>query len=116
MFPTVTALSNSKSSGQELLKSIDKFSHFVHQLAISLFRNELEKYQSNLSTRPHAIVANKIDVEGSEKNLHDFLIGLKQETSTSVPVIPVSGKMGHNISKLVAFFKVMYDEQKQKDN
>jgi hypothetical protein len=40
---------------------------------------------------------------------------LKQE-STSIPVIPVSGKMGQNISKLVAFFKVMYDEQKQKVN
>lgn len=76
-----------------------------------LFRNELEQYQKGLSDRPHGILANKIDLENSRENLDEFVKQISENFSSQVPVFPISGKMGQNISPLLYFMREMYDSK-----
>ncbi|KAG8181523.1 hypothetical protein JTE90_014253 [Oedothorax gibbosus] len=65
---------------------------------------ELEKYQEGLSNRPHAVVANKCDLdEGGEK-----LDALKSHVE--MPVFPVSAKFGNNVLSLLKYIRKLYDE------
>jgi len=101
----------SVQSAQVLKEKSERLFFYAKKSCIFVFRHELEQYQKNLSTRPHAIIANKIDVDGSDEILNDFVSKLRKEISSEVPVIPVSAKMGQNISNLVAFFKTMHEKQ-----
>lgn len=56
----------------------DPISDFKH------LQKELELYAPNITTRPSLIVANKMDEQGAEKNLH------KLRKITDLAVLPVS--------------------------
>lgn len=71
---------------------------------------ELEHYRSGLSNLPHAIVANKMDLKISQKNLA-FL----QEKAT-IPVIPVSAKYRRNVEPLLLFLRKVNNDNISSDS
>ncbi|KAL8570115.1 hypothetical protein ACOMHN_033794 [Nucella lapillus] len=66
-------------------------------------RFELEQYEPGLSTRPHAIIGNKIDVAGSEKTLSEL------QTRIDLPVFAISAKRCMGIEPLLDHLRQMYD-------
>lgn len=65
---------------------------------------ELSQFSAELAERPQIIVANKIDVPESAENLKTL-----QEMYT-IPIIPISAKMGTNLSTLLTDIRKLYDE------
>ena len=80
-----------------------------------LSRSELDAYQPGLADRPHGIVANKIDAEHSKENFQDFANQVCRKFSKDVPIFPVSGKLGQNMSPLLHFMRKMYDQKYNQD-
>ncbi|XP_035378260.1 mitochondrial ribosome-associated GTPase 2 isoform X2 [Electrophorus electricus] len=70
-------------------------------------RYELDQYEPGLSARPHAIVANKMDVAGTLDKL-DTLRGRVTQR-----VIPVSALTGQNTEELILYLRELYDGQQQ---
>ncbi|XP_035672476.1 mitochondrial ribosome-associated GTPase 2-like [Branchiostoma floridae] len=64
---------------------------------------ELEIYQSGLSSRPHAAVANKMDLPGTSEKLT-----LLQE-HVDMPVIPISAKEGRDVGMVINHIRELYD-------
>ncbi|EHB07481.1 GTP-binding protein 5 [Heterocephalus glaber] len=64
---------------------------------------ELEKYKEGLSEKPHAIVANKIDLPQARAILPQLRAQLGQE------VIALSALTGENLEQLLLHLKVLYD-------
>ena len=60
-------------------------------------RREIDLYDSRLSKRPWCIVANKMDLPGSEEN-----VAILRERFPSVTVIPVSADRGEGITDLIS--------------
>ncbi len=73
---------------------------------LSCLMHELELYKKNLSKRPHAIVANKIDSPGAENKLKLLQQNLGE---TEFRIIPISAKYGTNITQLLKYFRELYD-------
>lgn len=71
--------------------------------------DEIEKFSKELMTRKRVIVANKIDVPGAENNLE-----LLRE-KVDVEVIPISAKMGTNMTVLLKTVRAHYDEIVEKE-
>jgi GTP-binding protein len=67
---------------------------------------ELEQYKPGLSERPHAIVGNKIDVEGAEERLQ----GLQEHVN--LPVFALSAKNVSNIDPFLHHLRSLYDQGK----
>lgn len=65
---------------------------------------ELEQYKSGLSSRPHAIIGNKIDVPGAKDNLRELSLAM------NMPVYPVSAKYRIGIDSLLVHLRYMYDK------
>lgn len=75
--------------------------------------NELTKFSDELAERPKMIVANKVDLEESKMNLDSL------QHHVDVPVIPISAKMGTNITNLLKEIRIVYDSyrnQKKEPN
>lgn len=68
-------------------------------------RYELEQYETGLSGRPHAIVANKMDLPDSKEKLKTLRSLVKQR------VIPVSALTGQNTEELILHLRELYDGQ-----
>lgn len=64
---------------------------------------ELEQYEVGLSRRPHAIVGNKLDVEGAEETLAEL------RTRIDLPVFAISAKYRIGIEPLLDHLRKMYD-------
>lgn len=64
---------------------------------------ELDQYRPQLSLRPHAIVANKMDLPGARRSL--------EALRSRIPhmVIPVSALTGENTGELILHLRQMYD-------
>ncbi|XP_966382.1 mitochondrial ribosome-associated GTPase 2 [Tribolium castaneum] len=84
--------------------SLDKPWQYLHTL-----QYELSQFSKHLLERPQLVIANKIDLPEAEKNLEL----LKQETD--LKVIPVSAKLGTNITQLLQEIRVIYDQNKTDD-
>ena len=67
---------------------------------------ELNQYEENLAHRPHAIVANKMDLPGSEEKLKEL------QQKINLPVFPISAKKLVGIRGLVSHIRDLYDEQR----
>lgn len=79
---------------------------------LEALKYELEQYKAGLSKRPHAIVANKLDSEQSEKNLiamREYIVGTTPEGALSLPVIPLSAKFGINVKEFLDHVRGLYD-------
>ncbi|XP_067945960.1 mitochondrial ribosome-associated GTPase 2-like [Watersipora subatra] len=89
--------------GISFLRHIEKCACLLYVLDLSApepwqqleqLQYELEQYMKYLSKRPHAIIANKIDLPGMADKLEIL------KSKVSFPVIEVSGKEGHNMEAL----------------
>lgn len=77
-----------------------------HQLEVLM--NELEQYQEGLSLRPHAVVANKVDLPEAQANLAEL------QARVDLPLVPVSAKMGEQLVPLLALLRFLVDSAAQK--
>ncbi|XP_063918320.1 mitochondrial ribosome-associated GTPase 2 isoform X2 [Zophobas morio] len=71
---------------------------------LETLRYELSQFNENLLERPQLVIANKIDLAESEANLEL----LKQHTD--LKIIPISAKLGMNISELLREVRILYDQ------
>ncbi|XP_014472784.1 PREDICTED: mitochondrial ribosome-associated GTPase 2 isoform X1 [Dinoponera quadriceps] len=74
--------------------------------SFEMLRYEINQFNPKLNDRPLLIVANKMDLPNAEVNLQLF------QEHVNMPVIPISAKMGTNISKLLREIKILYDNFK----
>ncbi|XP_012540765.1 mitochondrial ribosome-associated GTPase 2 isoform X2 [Monomorium pharaonis] len=73
---------------------------------LEILKYEINQFNEKLNNRPHIIVANKIDLPDAEVNLQLF-----RERIDS-PIIPISAKIGTNISTLLKEIRILYDNLK----
>nr|XP_061802976.1 mitochondrial ribosome-associated GTPase 2-like [Nerophis lumbriciformis] len=79
------------------LSSPDPWSQLQH------LRYELDQYDPGLSRRPHAIIANKIDLPQARENLKTLKSHVTQR------IIPVSAVTGQNTEELILHLRELYD-------
>lgn len=94
--------------GIQFLKHIERTKVIVHIIDMGKvegrdpyedylkIRNELESFNKDLLLRPEIVVANKMDVEGAEENLQEFI-----EKSKITDVIALSAVTKSNLSELL---------------
>ncbi|XP_012055196.1 PREDICTED: mitochondrial ribosome-associated GTPase 2 [Atta cephalotes] len=73
---------------------------------LQTLKYEISQFNERLNDRPHIIVANKIDLPDAEVNLQ-----LLRER-INLPIIPISAKVGTNISTLLKEIRILYDNLK----
>lgn len=74
--------------------------------ALETLKNEINQFNEKLNDRPHIIVANKIDLPNAEINLQLL------KKYVDLPIIPISAKLGTNISTLLIEIRILYDNLK----
>ncbi|KAG2379527.1 hypothetical protein C9374_006644 [Naegleria lovaniensis] len=79
---------------------------------LRLLQKEVELYMPGLSDRAACIIANKMDVPGSEKNFEKLKEFVKNEFG-DIPIIPISAKDGLNVEQ-VKLFCISYLERRKK--
>ncbi|XP_017341818.1 mitochondrial ribosome-associated GTPase 2 isoform X1 [Ictalurus punctatus] len=67
-------------------------------------RFELDQYEAGLSQRPHAIVANKMDLSGTKEKLEELRRRVDQR------IIPLSALTGNNTEELIIHLRELYDD------
>lgn len=72
-------------------------------------RFEIGMFSEELLRRPQVIVGNKIDVPEAEINLKNM-----REIYPHTPIIPISAKLGTNLSDLLAKIRRVYDQYNKK--
>lgn len=72
--------------------------------------DEIGKFSQELVNRQKIVIANKMDLPEAEENLPLLREKLK------VPVIPISAKMGTNVSKLLEEIRRIYDQNLEKQS
>ncbi|XP_015436101.1 PREDICTED: mitochondrial ribosome-associated GTPase 2 [Dufourea novaeangliae] len=71
-------------------------------------KNEITQFNIKLNERSVLIAANKIDLPEAKEKLEI----LKQKVR--IPIIPISAKIGTNISTLLKEVRILYDKQRKK--
>lgn len=103
-----------KGLGHSFLRHIERCRCLLYVIDISLdnpaarldmLKKELDMYKIGLSCLPAAVVANKIDVLGSNPEIYNSM-----ENEISLPLIRVSGKYGTNVDNLKGFIRQLYDK------
>ncbi len=72
-------------------------------------RDELNQYEEGLADKPHAIVANKVDLPSSDVKLKDL------QEQVTLPVYAISAKKLMNIHVLLRHIREMYDYHRAKE-
>lgn len=102
--------------GFSFLRHIERCRCLLYVIDLSLskpwtqlddLRNELDKYQSGLSARPHIIVANKLDLPMAEKNLRELEEHIQGSSSL---ILAVSAKKRTNTDQLICTIRDFYDD------
>jgi GTP-binding protein len=102
--------------GTSFLKHIERCLCLFYVIDLSLsepwvqldqLKDLLESHHPGLSSRLHAVVANKCDLPQSEANLEEF------SQRTSLRIFPVSAKHRRGIEELLVHFKELYDDHKK---
>ncbi|NMA02037.1 MAG: GTPase ObgE [Clostridia bacterium] len=103
--------------GHRFLRHTERTKVLVHVLDIagsenrnpledfSIVNNELKKYSNYLAERPMIVVANKMDLPGSENNLQLF-----KEQFPEFPVFPISAITGEGLTPLLYQLADLLDE------
>lgn len=71
-------------------------------------KSELEHYSPGLSQRPHAILANKMDLEGAQENAEKFQSWLK-DNEISSKLIQISAQKNQRISQVLSYMRYLSD-------
>jgi len=92
------------------------FLRMTHSYISVLYRHdydqlqyELKKFSKNLE-RPQIVVANKMDAPEAQENLVQLQKRIKAE------VIPISAKMGTNLSNLLSKMREYYDKYRMQSD
>lgn len=67
---------------------------------------ELSQFNASLAQKPQLIIANKMDIEQSFHNLELL------KKKTDLKILPVSAKLGTNLSDLLHELRIIYDNSK----
>ncbi|XP_043489912.1 mitochondrial ribosome-associated GTPase 2 isoform X1 [Polistes fuscatus] len=78
--------------------------------ALEILKYEINQFNKNLNNRSLIVVANKMDLPEAEENLKL----LKEKIN--MPIIPISAKVGINISTLLKEIRVLYDRLKEEND
>lgn len=109
----ITGAHLNKGLGHAFLRHIERcrcllyvldISHMDSLITFASLRQELELYKEQLSQRPAAIVANKIDIAESEVEIQ------RLKNTFSLPIIPVSAKYGSGIPELKKKLRKMFTD------
>ncbi|XP_046736886.1 mitochondrial ribosome-associated GTPase 2 isoform X1 [Diprion similis] len=76
---------------------------------LELLKYELRQFSKELADRPVVVIANKMDLPEARENLNV----LKEKTK--LQIVPISAKMGQNLSTLVAEMRMLYNNELGKD-
>ncbi|XP_015791079.1 mitochondrial ribosome-associated GTPase 2 [Tetranychus urticae] len=107
--------------GHDFLKHVEKCVCLFYVIDISLpepwkqleaLKYELEQYKMGLSKRPHCIIASKYDSEDLLHKLDELKSYIAENTvkdEIPLPVIPVSGKYGYNLTEFLKHLRALYD-------
>ena len=77
-------------------------------MQFNALRYELEMYEDGMSQRPHAIVANKIDLEMGERNLAHLQRKLRHDDTVdfdALDILPISARFGTNVLDVMSFVR-----------
>lgn len=74
--------------------------------ALETLKYEINQFNQRLNDRPHIIIANKMDLPNAEINLQLL------KKYVNLPIIPISAKLGTNISTLLKEIRILYDNLK----
>ncbi|XP_018398049.1 PREDICTED: mitochondrial ribosome-associated GTPase 2 [Cyphomyrmex costatus] len=104
-----------KGLGITFLKHVERCAVLVFILDVTqnepwevlkTLKYEISQFNERLNDRPHIIVANKIDLPDAEVNFQLL------KKHTDLPIIPISAKIGTNISTLLNEIRILYDNLK----
>ncbi|NTU88657.1 MAG: GTPase ObgE [Actinobacteria bacterium] len=109
-----------KGLGHEFLKHIERTAIILHVVDMTggfegrdpirdyeIINRELELYAQSLATRPRIVVANKIDVGGTEENVERMRARAEQD---GVPFFAVSALTGEGLDSFIAACSTMVIE------
>lgn len=98
--------------GLAFLRHIERCSFLLFVLDLSVpepwtqlddLKHELDKYEEGLSGRPHAVIANKIDLPQARANLPELRARL------GTKAIALSAATGENLEELLLRLQELYD-------
>lgn len=101
--------------GDKFLKHIERTRVIAHVIDMSGFegRNpyddyviinkELENFNKKILTKPQIVIANKMDIEGADKNLEEF------KKKVNVPVFPISAALNEGLDDVLIKLADMLD-------
>ncbi|CAK9807200.1 Mitochondrial ribosome-associated GTPase 2 [Anthophora plagiata] len=104
-----------KGLGIQFLKHVERCKILLFILDITseepwtdfeTLKHEITQFNVRLSERLHLIAANKMDLPEAKENLEI----LKQKVNS--PIIPISAKMGKNLSVLLKEIRILYDKER----
>lgn len=104
-----------KGLGIQFLQHTERCSVLMYVVDLSIkdpweqfntLQYELSQFSKSLLDRPKIIIGNKIDLPESQKNLPKF-----EKYFKDLSVLPISAKMGTNISKLLKIIRELYDKR-----
>ena len=107
--------------GIDFLRHIQRCSVLVYVLDLAQdsplrqleqLQYELEMYQPGLSSRPAAVLANKIDLEDGGEKLEELRRELREP---GLEIIPVSGRTGINLANMLVRIKTLHEQFSSKD-
>nr|CAG4641903.1 EOG090X0ACU [Eurycercus lamellatus] len=74
---------------------------------LEVLRYELEQYNSELLTRPSAVLANKMDIKHSESNLDELK---RYVAALNLPLFPISAQENLRILPVLKYIRQLYDD------
>lgn len=113
----IEGASNGDGLGDKFLKHIERTRVIAHVIDMSGFegrnpyddyvtiRKELESFDEKLIKRPEIIIANKMDMETSEKNLKEF-----KEKVKNVEIYPITAITNEGLENVINKLADMLDE------
>lgn len=78
-------------------------------LHLKTLQYELSQFSCSLKDRSQLVVANKTDLPNTEENIEEL------RKSTRLPVLPISAKLGYNVTNLLKEIRIIYEKYKENE-
>ncbi len=114
--------SRGKGLGDRFLRHVERSKILLHLVDVGenltddpfkrfqIINRELEQYNPELLKKPQLVVANKLDIPGSQERFKE----LKKRISDHYFVMDISCRSGEGINKLIAKLAILVKEEKDK--
>ena len=119
----IEGASNGEGLGDRFLKHIERTKLILHVVDMSasegrdpyddyvLINKELAAWSDNLTKKEMIVVANKMDIDGSDKNLEEF----RKKVGKDIKIFEISAAMNKGLDKLIDYLGELLDK-KQDEN